>query len=157
MDHQGGDMRKLLIGLALCALATALVPGLASANPQRDNSNGPHKDYMWGAATLPLPTPLGTFSANVTADGTTAPNGHDGVSGTFSTQFPHAHRACGVQWDDHLHQRGQVDRHDEWQRRLERSELAWSHHPVQHARGSGRCQRDRTDGRQRRRSAERPA
>ena len=81
-------MRKLLIGLALCALATALVPGLASANPQRDNSNGPHKDYMWGAATLPLPTPLGTFSANVTADGSTAPNGHDGVSGTFSTEFP---------------------------------------------------------------------
>jgi len=81
-------MRKLLIGLALCALATALVPGLASANPQRDNSNGPHKDYMWGAATLPLPTPLGTFSANITADGTTAPNGHDGVSGTFSTEFP---------------------------------------------------------------------
>lgn len=81
-------MRKLLIGLALCALASALVPGLASANPQRDNSNGPHKDYMWGSASLPLPTPLGTFQANVSADGTTAPNGHDGVTGTFTTEFP---------------------------------------------------------------------
>jgi hypothetical protein len=81
-------MRKLLTGLVLMLLAAALVPSLAVANPQRDNSNGPHKDYLWGTATVGLPTPFGTISANVGSDGTTAPNGHDGVTGTFFTDFP---------------------------------------------------------------------
>jgi hypothetical protein len=88
MDNQGGDMRKLLTGLVLLLLAAALIPSLALANPQRDNSNGPHKDYLWGTGTVGLPTPFGTISANVGADATTAPNGHDGVSGTFFTDFP---------------------------------------------------------------------
>ena len=81
-------MRRILVGLVLSLVAVGLFSGLAIANPQRDNSNGPHKDYIWGAATVPLPTPLGTLSANIAADATTAPNGHDGVSGTFSTAFP---------------------------------------------------------------------
>jgi hypothetical protein len=81
-------MRKLLIGLVLSLLAAVAVPTLALANPQEDNSNGPHKDYMWGTASVPLPTPFGNISANVGADGTTAPNGHAGVSGTFFTSFP---------------------------------------------------------------------
>src|SRR2546422_11496202 len=95
MDHQGGDMRKTLMGLVLMLVAAVLIPGLALANPQRDNSNGPHKDYMWGAATVPLPTPFpGCCVANITADGTTDPEGHastpgqPNVSGTFSTDFP---------------------------------------------------------------------
>ena len=81
-------MRRMLLSLVLSLVAVGLLSGLAIANPQRDNSNGPHKDYIWGAATVPLPTPLGTFSANVAADATTAPNGHEGVTGTFSTGFP---------------------------------------------------------------------
>ena len=81
-------MRKTLMGFVLMLFAAVLIPGLALANPQQDNSNGPHKDYMWGAASVPLPTPFGSFSANITADGTTAPEGHAGVSGTFSTDFP---------------------------------------------------------------------
>jgi hypothetical protein len=81
-------MRKFLIGLVLSLLAAVAVPTLALANPQEDNSNGPHKDYMWGTATVPLPTPFGAISANVGADGTTAPNGHEGVTGTFFTDFP---------------------------------------------------------------------
>jgi hypothetical protein len=88
MDHQGGDMRKVLIAAVLSLLAMALVPSLALANPQRDNKNGPHKDYIWGAATVGLPTPFGTIGANVTGDGSTAPNGHEGVSGTWTTDFP---------------------------------------------------------------------
>jgi hypothetical protein len=80
-------MKKLFAGAAV--LVAFLLPAMALANPPRDNKNGPHKDYISGAATLPLPTPLGTMPATINDNGTTEPNGHSGdqATGTWSTDF----------------------------------------------------------------------
>jgi hypothetical protein len=80
-------MKKLLAGLGL--LIALVVPALALANPPQDNKNGPHKDYISGTATGPLPTPFGTFNSVSTANGTTEPNGHSGdvATGTWATDL----------------------------------------------------------------------
>jgi hypothetical protein len=81
-------MRKILAGAGL--LLVMVIPAAALANPARDNKNGPHKDYISGTVNVPLPTPLGTFAAVSSSNGTTEPNGHSGdqATGTWSTDFP---------------------------------------------------------------------
>jgi hypothetical protein len=80
-------MKKLLLGVGV--LAALMIPALATANPPHNNDNGPHKDYISGSATVNLPTPLGTFPAEVSSNGTTEPNGHSGdqATGTWTTDF----------------------------------------------------------------------
>src|SRR5436189_3647905 len=80
-------MRKLILGLGI--IAAVAIPAGAMANPPHNNDNGPHKDYISGTATVNLPTPLGTFAAQVSSNGTTEPNGHSGdqATGTWQTDF----------------------------------------------------------------------
>ena len=80
-------MRKALAGVGV--LVAFMLPAIALANPPHDNKNGPHKDYISGAGSVDLPTPLGTFPAAVTSNGTTEPNGHSGdqAQGTWTTDF----------------------------------------------------------------------
>jgi hypothetical protein len=80
-------MKKVLAGAGL--LLAFVLPAVAIANPPHDNKNGPHKDYISGEGDVALPTPLGTFPAHVSSDGTTKPNGHSGdqATGTWTTDF----------------------------------------------------------------------
>jgi hypothetical protein len=82
-----GSMRRILAASGL--LLALAIPAVSIANPPRDNANGPHKDYISGTANVPLPTPLGTFPAIVSQNGTTEPNGHSGdqATGTWTTDF----------------------------------------------------------------------
>jgi hypothetical protein len=80
-------MKRFMVAAGL--LIAFAIPAVAFGNPPHDNKNGPHKDYISGAADVPLPTPLGTVPAHITSDGTTKPNGHSGdqATGTWSTDF----------------------------------------------------------------------
>ena len=60
-------MRRLLGLLAVSALAAGLVPAAALAS--HTNGQGPAKDFVTGTLKLPLPTPLGTYPAQIHDNG----------------------------------------------------------------------------------------
>ena len=103
MDHQGGNMRRMLAMVAFSLLAALAVPTMASAT--HSNGQGPAQDFLSGAAKGPVPVPCapGVANGHFHTNGQAEDNVTNVATGQFWTELefisavPRVHHGI-VQW-----------------------------------------------------------